>query len=145
MRSVTIPSPLKERLDKYLSAFVLPDIDKICVDSSLSNEEASLIKRYVKSYFSFKKRGNVKDLEIIERIVWNEKLMKAFEDYATLYPFLADIRNELRYLNVFYSDIKGGHPWRKQRFLFLSLLLLKQKQFQQHRRKFREPLFRKVS
>lgn len=115
MRSVTIPSPLKERLDKYLSAFVLPDIDKICVDSSLSNEEASLIKRYVKSYFSFKKRGNVKDLEIIERIVWNEKLMKAFEDYAALYPFLADIRNELRYLNVFYSDIKGGQPWRKQR------------------------------
>lgn len=115
MRSVTIPSPLKERLDKYLSAFVLPDIDKICVDSSLSNEEASLIKRYVKSYFSFKKRGNVTDLEIIERIVWNEKLMKAFEDYAALYPFLADIRNELRYISVFYSDIKGGQPWRKQR------------------------------
>ena len=80
MRSVTIPSPLKEKLDKYLSAFVLPDIDKICADSSLSNEETNLIKRYVKSYFSFKKRGNIKDLELIERIVWNEKLMAAFDN-----------------------------------------------------------------
>lgn len=115
MRSVTIPSPLKEKLDKYLSAFVLPDIDKICADSSLSNEETNLIKRYVKSYFSFKKRGNIKDLELIERIVWNEKLMAAFDEYSALYPFLADIRNELRYLNVFYSDIKGGQPWIKQR------------------------------
>lgn len=114
MRSVIIPSPLKERLDEYLSAFVLPDIDKICLESALTNEETNLIKRYVKSYFSFKKRGNMSDLEIIERIVWNEKLMILFEDFSALYPFLMDIRQELRYINLFYSDIKGGQPWRKQ-------------------------------
>lgn len=114
MRSVTIPAPLKEKLDKYLSAFVLPDIDKICADCSLSDEESSLIRRYIKSFFSFKKRGNITDLELIEGIVWNEKLMKTFEDYSVIYPFLMYLRQELRYLNVFYSDIKGGQPWRKQ-------------------------------
>ena len=114
MRSVTIPAPLKEKLDKYLSAFVLPDIDKICADCALSDEETNLIRRFIKSYFSFKKRGNITDLELIEGIVWNERLMKSFEDYSVIYPFLMYLRQELRYLNVFYSDIKGGQPWRKQ-------------------------------
>ena len=95
MHKIEIPETLKTKLDSFCKAFVLPDILKLCEECGLSDKETNLVTRYVKSFLSFKKQGNIADVETIEGLIWNERFMNAIEDISELYPFVMDIRREM--------------------------------------------------
>lgn len=117
MHKIEIPENLKAKLNSFCKAFVLPDILKLCEECGLSDKETNLITRYVKSFLSFKKRGNIADVETIEGLIWNERFMNAIEDISDVYPFIMDIRREMRHLaNTFY-DLKKVAPWDNERYI----------------------------
>lgn len=117
MHKIEIPDTLKAKLNSFCKAFVLPDILKLCEECGLSDKETNLITRYVKSFLSFRKRGNIADVETIEGLIWNERFMNAIEDISEVYPFVMDIRREMRHLaNTFY-DLKKVAPWDNERYI----------------------------
>ena len=115
MHTIEIPETLKAKLDSFYKKTVFPDILKLCEDCRLSEKEKNLVTRYVKAFLSFKKRGNISDIETIEGLIWNERFMNALEDLSELYPFVMDIRREMRHLHFAFSYTLKIAPWDNER------------------------------
>lgn len=121
MRNVVLNATLQAKLDAFYKA-ILSEITEVCEASSLSKEETSLIKRYLKCFLSFKKRGNIKDIPVIQKIVKNRTFLYNLSDYYILYPFLEDLILDMCEVERLYSDLCVAMPWENWRTVqnFLS-------------------------
>lgn len=114
MRSVTLPLTLRDKLNSFYTVHI-PDILAVCEASSLDREETSLMKRYIRNFLSFKKRGNIKDIPVIQRIVKNRSFIYNLSDLYIIYPFLEDLILDLSEISRQFSDLSLAVPWENWR------------------------------
>lgn len=110
MRSAKLSDTLQAKLNAFYNS-IIPEILAVCEASSLSVEETNLIKRYLKAFLSFKKRGNIKDIPTIQKIVKNRVFLYNLSDLYILYPFIEDITLDLCEISRQYSELCAAMPW----------------------------------
>lgn len=84
----------------------LPALKKIIEYSGLESKEASLVKRYVKGYLLFQKRGNVKDLPVIATIAANRSFRQEMDAAGVDFIFLRFLGWDIFSLSSFYNTLQ---------------------------------------
>lgn len=84
----------------------LPGLKKIIEYSGLGSKEASLVKRYVKGYLLFQKRGNINDLPTIATIAANRSFRQEMEASGVDFIFLRFLGWDIISLSSFYNALQ---------------------------------------